>query len=235
MKNMIEIKNLVMSYQKHIVLEQVCLNIPKGSMMAIVGPNGAGKSTLLKGILGLLKPTSGEIQFNEIKKEDIAYVPQKSSVKWNFPITVFDTVLMGQYPYLGKIKFYTKKHKLIAKDALLKTNMWEYRNHHIQQLSGGQKQRVFLARALCQNPEIYILDEPLAGIDAKSEKEIIQYLQQLYSQGKTIICVHHDLNTLPLYFKSTLFLNKTVIAYGETEKIMQNEIIRKTYSEVKNE
>lgn len=229
---MIKIHQLTVAYQDKVVLEDLDLEIPHGSLMAIVGPNGAGKSTFIKALLGIIKPKKGTIQFEGIQKKDIAYVPQQNHVQWNFPITVFDVVLMGQYVHLGKFKFYRKHHRQAAQQAIKAMNIEDIQHRHIQQLSGGQKQRVFLARALCQDAKMIILDEPLAGIDAKSEKEIIHHLKQLHRMGKTIICVHHDLKTLKEYFDSVIFLNKKIFSIGKTQDVVNEETIQKTYGEV---
>src|SRR5690554_8052606 len=172
--------------------------------MAIIGPNGAGKSTLIKGMLDLVKPISGSTiffgqRYHEARSK-IAYVPQRGSVDWDFPTTVFDVVLMGRYGHIGWLKRPTNKDKELATEALEKVGMLDFIDRQIAELSGGQQQRVFLARSLVQDADIYLLDEPFQGVDIKTERAIIKILKELKSQGKTVIVVHHDLDTVKDYF-----------------------------------
>lgn len=233
MENIIEVKNLTMSYQETPVLFDVNVNIIKNSITAIVGPNGAGKSTFIKGILNLMKPISGSVLIMDqpIKNvlKNIAYVPQTTSVNWDFPTTVFDVVLMGRYVHLGWFKRPTKKDKELALNALDEIGLLEFKNRHISCLSGGQRQRVFLARAIVQNADIYFLDEPLAGVDKISEKVIMDTLKKFQNNGKTIIVVHHDLNTVEEYFDHIIFINKRVLASGKTEDVFNDYNLELTY------
>lgn len=229
----INVEDMTVAYEKKPVLWDVDLNIPKAILLAIVGPNGAGKSTLIKAMLDLIKPISGEVSFNgktysEYRKR-IGYVPQSESVDWDFPTNVLDVVLMGRYGKIGWIKKPTKKDKELALEALEKVGMREYSYRQISQLSGGQQQRIFLARALVQEAEIYFMDEPFKGVDAKTEKSIVDILKELKNQGKTLIVVHHDLETVEEYFDWVALLNRQIIDYGPIEEVFTDENLNKTY------
>ena len=223
----IEVEDLTMAYQDKPVLWDNDVDIIENSRTAIIGPNGAGKSTFLKGILGLLPSLSGYVKFMgrplEEVREKVAYIPQSKSVNWDFPTTALDVVLMGRYVHLGWIKRPTKKDYRIAEEALERMGMGEYRDRQISQLSGGQRQRVFLARTIAQEAEIYIMDEPLAGVDMTTEKVIIDFLHEAQAEGKTSVVVHHDLNTLADYFDHLVILNKRVIAQGLMEDVLLQE------------
>ncbi len=229
----IAIDDLTVAYNYKPVLWDIDLSIPKGVLMAIVGPNGAGKSTLIKAVLGIIKPIAGTVTvFGEPylkQRKHVAYVPQKGSVDWDFPTTALDVVLMGTYGNLGWIKRPGKAEKKSALEALEKVGMLPFKNRQISQLSGGQQQRIFLARALVQNAEIYIMDEPFQGVDAVTEKAIINILKNLRKQGKTVVVVHHDLQTVPEYFDWVTFLNVKKIATGPIKDIFNNENLIKTY------
>ncbi len=233
METIIRIEDLTVSYDFKPVLWDIDLAIPQGVLMAIVGPNGAGKSTLIKAILGLLKPVTGTIEFSgkpykEIRKQ-VAYVPQRESVDWNFPTSVYDVVLMGRYGHVGWFKRIGSKDKKIALEALEKVGISHLKNRQISQLSGGQQQRVFLARALAQEAEIYIMDEPFQGVDAKTEKAIVELFKILKKENKTVIVVHHDLDTIAEYFDTLLLLNMKVIAMGPVEEVLSEETLKRTY------
>jgi len=229
----VAIDDLTVAYNYKPVLWDIDLTIPKGVLMAIVGPNGAGKSTLIKAILGITKPIAGSITIfgKSYKKQRqlVAYVPQKGSVDWDFPTTALDVVLMGTYGGLGWIKRPGKTEKKAALEALEKVGMLPFKSRQISQLSGGQQQRIFLARALVQNAEIYFMDEPFQGVDATTEKAIINILKILRKEGKTVIVVHHDLQTVPEYFDWVTFLNVKKIATGPVKDIFNNENLIKTY------
>ncbi len=229
----IAIDDLTVAYNYKPVLWDIDLSIPKGVLMAIVGPNGAGKSTFIKSILGIVKPIAGSVSvFGKPYKKQrklVAYVPQKGSVDWDFPTTALDVVLMGTYGSLGWIKRPGKKEKKAALEALEQVGMLPFKNRQISQLSGGQQQRIFLARALVQNAEIYFMDEPFQGVDATTEKAIINILKTLRKAGKTLIVVHHDLQTVPEYFDWVTFLNVKKIATGPVKEIFNNENLTKTY------
>lgn len=229
----ISVKNLTIAYNDKPVLWDNNIDFVKNSITAIVGPNGAGKSTLLKGILGLKKILSGKIEIEgknlkDLKKE-IAYIPQSSSVNWDFPTTVFDVVLMGRYVHCGWIKRPNKIDKKKALDAIEKIGLSQYRDRQISQLSGGQKQRVFIARAIASDANIYFMDEPLAGVDKKTEGIIMEFLRDSQKMGKTSIVVHHDLNTIKKYFDHLVIINKRIIAQGLVNNVFTNENIEMAF------
>ena len=224
---LIQVRDLTMAYHDKPVIWDVDLDIPQGSRTAIIGPNGAGKSTLLKGILGLESLLAGEVLIQGKKAKDllkeIAYIPQTSSVNWNFPTTVEDVVLMGRYVHLGWLKRPTKLDREIADAALEEIGLYELRHRQISQLSGGQRQRTFIARAIAQQADIYMMDEPLAGVDKRTEAIIIDFLERSQSEGKTSIVVHHDLNTLSSYFDYLVILNKELIASGPLDQVFTKQ------------
>ena len=224
--NAIEIKNLTVAYGENIALENFNLDIEVGSLMALVGPNGAGKSTLIKTILKFLKQITGEIKING---KSLAYVPQRNSVDWDFPTTLFDVVEMGCYGRVGLFKRVNKEEKVKVLKAIEQVGMLDFKDRQISELSGGQQQRTFIARALVQEADIYLMDEPFQGVDSTTEKSIVDILKKLKSDGKTLLVVHHDLQTVPTYFESVTFINKTVIASGKVEKVFTQENIDMTY------
>lgn len=229
----VKVEDLTIAYYTKPVVWDVDLEIKKGKITAILGPNGAGKSTLLKAMLNLISVSSGKITFfgknyKDFRKE-ISYVPQSESVDWDFPTDVLDVVIMGTYGKLGWIKRAGKSEKEKSLEALKKLGMEDYIHRQISDLSGGQQQRVFLARALVQDSEIYFLDEPLKGVDAKTEKEIMKILKELKENGKTIVVVHHDLRTVREYFDEVILLNKIVVASGKVDDVFVNENIDKAY------
>lgn len=229
----VQIDDLTVAYNYKPVLWDIDLVIPEGILMAIVGPNGAGKSTLIKAILGIIEPIAGSVtiygQPYKKQRKKVAYVPQKGSVDWDFPTTVQDVVMMGTYGSLGWIKRPGQKQKKAALEALEKVGMLSLKSRQINQLSGGQQQRVFLARALVQNAAIYFMDEPFQGVDATTEIAIINILKELRKQGKTVIVVHHDLQTVPEYFDWVTFLNVKKIATGPVKDIFNDDNLTKTY------
>lgn len=233
--NAIEIKHVNVSYYDHLVLNDINLNIPKGVMCAISGPNGAGKTTLVKSILNFIPHLTGSIKINgkDLKKEidNISYVPQKESVNWQFPTTVSDVVLMGTYRELGWFKRPGKTQKDKANQAMKQLGILDLANKEIASLSGGQQQRVFLARMLCQDADIIFLDEPLVGIDKKSEQIIMNILNQLKEEGKTIIVVHHDLATIEKYFDYLVLVNHKIVTSGYVKDIFTPDNINQAYGE----
>ena len=224
--NAIEIKNLTVAYGENIALEDFNLDVEIGSLMALVGPNGAGKSTLIKTILKFLKQITGEIR---ISGKSLAYVPQRNSVDWDFPTTLFDVVEMGCYGRVGLFKRVNKEEKAKVLKAIEQVGMLEFKDRQISELSGGQQQRAFIARALVQEADIYLMDEPFQGVDSTTEKSIVDILKKLKSDGKTLLVVHHDLQTVPTYFESVTFINKTVIASGKVKEAFTQENIEMTY------
>lgn len=232
-KYVIDVKDLTVAYKEKPVLWDIDVQIPEGVLLAIVGPNGAGKTTFIKSILGLIKPAAGkvEIQGYSVKKQlkNVAYVPQRNTVDWDFPTHVLDVVLMGRYGHLGWFKRVTKKDKELALDALKKVDMLDFADRQINQLSGGQQQRVFLARALVQDAEIFIMDEPFVGVDAATEKAIVALLKELRLQGKTVLVVHHDLQTVKEYFDWVFLLNIRAIAFGPIKSVFTFDNLKLTY------
>ena len=229
----VSIHDLTVAYHRKPVLWDVDLDIPEGKLVAIVGPNGAGKSTLIKAILDIVPRASGSIHLygEPFKKQRklVAYVPQRESVDWDFPIDALGVVLMGRYGKIGWCKPIFRNEKKIAMEALERVGMTDYAHRQINQLSGGQQQRVFLARALAQDSTIYFMDEPFASVDAATEKAIVQVLADLRSSGKTVVVVHHDLQTVPEYFDHVILLNMRVVAHGPIETVFTDENLRKTY------
>ena len=238
----INIKNMTVAYQANPVIWNINVAVNTGKLTAILGPNGAGKSSLLNAMLNLIKPISGDIQFLigdnwygfESIQKHIAYVPQNSSVDWDFPTTVLDVVVMGRYAHLGWLKRPKKSDYEIAEEKLNEVGMITFKDRQISQLSGGQRQRVFLARALTQEAEIYLLDEPLAGVDIKTEKINMSLLRDLVEQNKTVVVVHHDLQTVEEYFDDVIFLNHEIIEHGSIESTFTKENIQETYRRDRN-
>ena len=227
------VEDLTMAYRETPVLWDIDLDIPEHVRCAIVGPNGAGKSTLLRGILGLLKPVSGAVQLwgkplSAVHKQ-IAYVPQRGSVHWDFPTTVFDVVLMGRYAHLGLVRRPGKEDRALAMEALDKMKMADFADRQISELSGGQKQRVFIARALAQDAQLYIMDEPLAGVDETTERIIMDKFVDLQRENRTVIAVHHDLSTLDVYFDYLVVLNRTVKASDYLAKLDKEAALARAY------
>jgi manganese/zinc/iron transport system ATP- binding protein len=229
----IEVDDLTVAYRDSAVLWDVDLEVPAGVLMAIVGPNGAGKSTLIKAILGLVRPAAGQVRIHgrpyAEQRRLTAYVPQRGSVDWDFPTTVLDVVTMGTYGSLGWFRRPGSRERERARAALVKVGMEEFADRQISQLSGGQQQRVFLARALVQEARLFLMDEPFQGVDAKTERAIVSVLQDLRSAGKTVVAVHHDLETVPEYFDHVLLLNVRRIALGPVAEVFHEENLRATY------
>lgn len=234
-KYAVEVEDLTVAYDAKPVLWDIDLKIPKGQLMAVVGPNGAGKTTLIKAMLGLIKPVTGAVRFSDesgsirTQKNRIGYVPQSGSVDWDFPATVQDVVLMGCYGKLGWIRRPRKADMELTRQTLQKVGMQDYATRQISQLSGGQQQRVFLARALAQEAEVYFMDEPFKGVDARTERAIVSLLKDLKEQGKTVVVVHHDLQTVPDYFDWVTLINLRVVASGPVEDVFHEENLKKTY------
>ena len=229
----LHIEDLTVSYGGSPVLWDIDLDVPPGVLGAIIGPNGAGKSTLLKSVLGLVKPAAGHIYVHgkpyRAARGDVGYVPQRNSVDWDFPTTVIDVVTMGLYGRLGWFRRPGKKEQVLAREALDKVAMADYADRQISQLSGGQQQRVFLARALVQDAQLYLMDEPFAGVDATTERAIVDLLKALRSEGKTVVVVHHDLQTVASYFDWVGLLNVRLVAQGAISDVFTVDNLRTTY------
>ncbi|ART77746.1 metal ABC transporter ATP-binding protein [Sutcliffiella horikoshii] len=229
----VKIENLTVAYHRKPVLKEISFSVPEGKLIGIIGPNGAGKSTLIKAALELIPKASGTISIYgksyRSQRKLIGYVPQRGSVDWDFPTNALDVVLMGRYGHIGWMKRPNKKDIEFAYECLDKVGMKEYGTRQISQLSGGQQQRVFLARALAQDASVYFMDEPFVGVDAATEKAIITILNELKAQGKTVLVVHHDLQTVKEYFDWVLLLNLRKIAIGPTEEVFTMDNLQKTY------
>ncbi len=229
----LSIHDVTVAYHRKPVLWDVDYDAPAGKLIAIVGPNGAGKSTLLKAVLDLVPTAAGRVMIYGQPYRDqrrlVGYVPQRESVDWDFPVSALDVVAMGRYGHLGWFKPVTRTHKHAARDALARVGLADFARRQISQLSGGQQQRVFLARALVQEAQLYLMDEPFAGVDAATEKAIVQILHDLRSGGRTVLVVHHDIQTVREYFDEVLLLNMRVVAHGPVEQVFTSDNLRKTY------
>ncbi len=227
------INDLTVAYHRKPVLWDIDLSLPEGQLIAVVGPNGAGKSTLIKAILGLVPRASGSVTIYgkpyDLQRHLVGYVPQRESVDWDFPVNAMDVVAMGIYRQIGWLKPVTRKHQLKALEELEKVGMSAYARRQISQLSGGQQQRVFLARALAQDAQLYLMDEPFAGVDVATERAIIALLKELKSAGKTCVVVHHDLQTVPSYFDHVVLLNMRIVDSGPIVEVFTEENLKKTY------
>lgn len=229
----IKASRLSASYNGNTAIKNISFQVQTGNLIGIIGPNGAGKSTLMKAMLGLISKDKGEVAFEgkslkEVQK-DIAYVPQRNNIDWDFPIIVRDTVLLGTYPKLGLFHRPRKKDKQWAMHCLEKVGMEDYAKRQIGELSGGQQQRVFLARALAQEARYFFLDEPFVGIDASSEQVIIEILKELKKEGKTIFVVHHDLGKVESYFDELILINKELVGSGLVREVFRSEKIQEAY------
>lgn len=232
----LSIEHLSVSYESGPALENINVHVPPASLTAVIGPNGAGKSTLLKAALGLAHAQNGHVKFfgNDLRKtrRRVAYIPQRSAVDWSFPATALDVVMMGLYAEAGWFGRLRADHRDRARACLEQVGLSAFADRQIGALSGGQQQRVFLARALVQNADLYMMDEPLAGVDAVSEQAILNILRQLKSDGRTIICVHHDLQTVGAFFDHVILLNRSLIASGPAQEIMTHDILANAYGHV---
>ncbi len=229
----LRIRDLTVAYRDKPVLWEINYDAPASGLIAVVGPNGAGKSTLIKACLGLVPAASGRIDAfgapAHRQRRLIGYLPQRESVDWDFPASALDVVTMGLYGRIGWLRPVRKRHRDEAMGYLEKVAMADFADRQIGQLSGGQQQRVFLARALAQDARLYFMDEPFAGVDAATERAIITVLQALNDQGRTVICVHHDLDTVADYFAHVLLLNNRVVAAGTVAEAFVRENLQKTY------
>jgi len=229
----LQIRALNVAYQRKMVLWDADFSVRPGRTTAIVGPNGAGKSTLIKAALGLIPVASGEAVFfgrpYAESRGRVAYVPQRESVDWDFPVSARDVVAMGLYRKIGWCLPVRSAHRNLAEAALADVGLADFARRQISQLSGGQQQRVFLARALAQKADLYLMDEPFASVDAATEQAIVEVLRRLKSEGHTVVCVHHDLDTVGDYFDDVVLLNMRVVASGPVSEVFNRENLRKTY------
>jgi ABC-type Mn2+/Zn2+ transport system ATPase subunit len=233
MDHSIEIKGLSVSYGNKRIISNIFLNVEPGHIYGLIGPNGAGKSTLFKSILGLININSGSIKVfgNDINdnRGRIAYVPQKDDIDFEFPASALDVVLMGRYPHKKLLQRLDETDKKIAHEAMKELDVLNLKDRQIGQLSGGQQQRLFIARALCQEADLYLFDEPFVGVDIATEEKIISIMKKLAMQGKTLLVVHHDLTTVDDYFSKVILINQRLIAYGNTATVFNRDNISKCY------
>ncbi len=222
----------------HKALDNASFSIPRQSITALVGINGSGKSTLFKAIMGFVKSSGGRIELfggsvkDALKANLVAYVPQNEEIDWDFPVLVKDVVMMGRYGHMGFLKIPNDNDYEIVKDSLKKVGMLELENRQISELSGGQRKRVFLARALAQQSEIILMDEPFTGIDVNTEEEIMELLRAMKAEGKVMLISTHNLGSVPEFCDRTILLNKTVLAEGETTKVFTQENLTNAFEGV---
>jgi len=229
----LQVRDLTVAYHHSPVLWDVSYQAPAGKLIGIVGPNGAGKSTFLKAILGLVPASSGSVRVfggaASKQRQLVGYVPQRGSVDWDFPVSAIEVVAMGLYGHIGWFRPIRNRHHQAAMACLEQVGMQDYAHRQISQLSGGQQQRVFLARALAQQAKLYFMDEPFAGVDAATERSIIEVLKRLKAEGRTVVVVHHDLQTVADYFDEVVLMNGRIVAHGPVSEVFNNEMLRRTY------
>lgn len=229
----LSVDDLTVAYHRKPVIWDVAIDLPAGSLIGVVGPNGAGKSTLLKAIMNLVPRASGRVEVfgksYRANRHRVGYVPQRESVDWDFPVDALDVVTMGLYSKIGWCLPVRRKHREAGMEALRRVGIADLANRQISQLSGGQQQRTFLARALVQDADLYLMDEPFAAVDASTEKAIVELLRELKTRGKTVVVIHHDLQTVPEYFDYAVLLNMRVVAHGPIEAVFTPENLQKTY------
>jgi manganese/iron transport system ATP-binding protein len=230
----IEIRDLTVAYNRRPAVEDVTLSVPRKSMVGIVGPNGGGKSTLIKAVLGLVPRQRGKVEIlgrpvDRRARRLIGYVPQREDVDWNFPVSAFDVVMMGRVPAMKLLRRPTARDRELVWEALRTVGMEKFANTRIGEFSGGQQQRIFLARALAQEAEVLLLDEPVSGVDAPSQHEIFDLLRGLQGAGKTVIVTTHDLSCVAERFDLALLLNRRVVAFGRPEEVFTPELLNETY------
>lgn len=230
---MLKVNALSVAYDQRLILSNIYLEVPPGKVFGVLGPNGAGKSTLFKALLGLIPVLSGQSLFDGQRLDKLhrrlAYVPQRSDLDWSFPATVYDVVMMGRFPHKRLLAPMNKQDRDLVRSSLEALGIEHLRGRPIGALSGGQQQRVFLARALCQQADLFLLDEPFVGVDVATEEKIIQTLRRLGEQGKTLLVVHHDLSKVRDYFDGVVLLNQRLVAAGPTETVFNQANIAAAY------
>jgi manganese transport system ATP-binding protein len=228
-------ENVTVAYHGVVALHKASLQLNTGSICGLVGMNGAGKSTLFKAIMGFVKPLSGRILINglpirKVQKQNlVAYVPQSEEVDWDFPVSVYDVVMMGRYGYMNLLRIPNAADKNAVRDSLERVEMWEMRDRQIGELSGGQKKRTFFARALAQQGKVLLLDEPFAGVDIKTEKMLITLLIAMREADYTILISTHDLSSITTFCNQVVLINRTILAYGETSEVFTEENLSRTF------
>ncbi|OIP75216.1 MAG: manganese transporter [Oscillatoriales cyanobacterium CG2_30_44_21] len=236
----IDIENVTVAYYGKVALHSASLQLKAGTICGLVGMNGAGKSTLFKAVMGFVKPLTGRVLINglpirRVQKESlVAYVPQSEEVDWNFPVSVYDVVMMGRYGYMNFLRIPNDRDRQFVKASLERVEMWEMRDRQIGELSGGQKKRAFFARALAQQGKVLLLDEPFAGVDIKTEKMMIHLLMELRDAGYTVLISTHDLTSITTFCDQVVLINRTILAYGETSEVFTEENLARTF-DVKDE
>ncbi|AFZ03488.1 metal ABC transporter ATP-binding protein [Calothrix sp. PCC 6303] len=233
----IDIENVTVAYNGKIALHSASMQLKAGSICGLVGINGSGKSTLFKAVMGFVKPTTGRVLINSLpikiaqKKSLVAYVPQSEDVDWNFPVNVYDVVMMGRYGYMNILRIPSKKDQKIVQESLERVKMWDMRHRQIGELSGGQKKRAFFARALAQEAQVLLLDEPFTGVDVKTEKTMIDLLMKLRELGHTILISTHDLASITTFCNQVVLINRTILAYGDTSEVFTEENLSRTFGD----
>ncbi|MBE9175698.1 metal ABC transporter ATP-binding protein [Synechocystis salina LEGE 06155] len=232
----ISVDNVSVTYNNaRLALYNATCTVEPGTITALVGPNGSGKSTLFKSIMGFLQPSQGRVRIGGFpvpkaqKQQLMAYVPQADEVDWNFPVSVFDLVMMGRYGYMNVLRIPSPKDRRLVMESLERVGMVKYRDRQIGELSGGQKKRAFLARALAQEGKVILLDEPFTGVDVNTEKGMIDLLMQLRDEGHTILISTHDLASISTFCDHTILLNRTILAQGKTEETFTKENLELTF------
>jgi ABC-type Mn2+/Zn2+ transport system ATPase subunit len=231
----IDIENVTVAYNGKVALHGASLKLKSGTVCGLVGMNGAGKSTLFKAIMGFVKPVSGQILIDGLpirqvqKRNLVAYVPQSEEVDWNFPVSVYDVVMMGRYGYMNLLRIPRLPDKQAVRESLERVQMWEMRDRQIGELSGGQKKRTFFARALAQQGTVLLLDEPFAGVDIKTEKMMVSLLIELSQAGHTILISTHDLASITTFCDQVVLINRSILAYGETSEVFTEENLSRTF------
>ena len=231
----VKVEDCTVAYNGKIALHEANLQLNRGSISGLVGMNGSGKSTLFKAIMGFVKPINGHILIKGMsmkkaqKQNLVAYIPQSEDVDWNFPISVQDVVMMGRYGYMNLLRIPRKNDHRAVAESLARTNMSEFKSRQIGELSGGQKKRAFVARALAQQAQIILLDEPFAGVDIKTEKALIELLVELRNMGHTILISTHDLSSISTFCDDVVLINRTILAFGPTGEVFTRENIARTF------
>ena len=231
----IDLENVTVTYHGKVALHQASLKLKTGTICGLVGMNGAGKSTLFKAIMGFVTPANGRILVNQLpirevqKKSLVAYVPQSEEVDWSFPVSVYDVVMMGRYGYMNFLRRPRSLDKRVVQESLERVEMWSMRHRQIGELSGGQKKRTFFARALAQQGNILLLDEPFAGVDVKTEKMMVNLLMELRQAGHTILISTHDLASITTFCDQVVLINRSILAYGNTSEVFTEENLSLTF------
>lgn len=234
----IQVENVTVAYNGKVALYGATLSLNEGSIAGLVGMNGSGKSTLFKAIMGFVQPNTGRVLINGLpirqaqKRGLVAYVPQSDEVDWNFPISVWDVVMMGRYGYMNLLRIPKSSDRHMVADSLERVQMTPFKDRQIGELSGGQKKRAFLARALAQQGSVILLDEPFTGVDVKTEKAIAELLLDLRQRGHTILVSTHDLNSVATFCDQVVFINQTILAYGATQDVFTSENLTRTFGGV---